>query len=250
MLKEERHNIILTEIKTHRRVYSTALSKLLDVSEDTVRRDLHELARTGHVRKVHGGAMVNNNGNHLLEQKSFSPEDTGRMRIAEKASQCVLPNSVILMDGGLINLKVVEFLPTDFAATIFTNSLQVATKLTDYPQMETILLGGRLSHLHRITTGMDVIQSLAEIHADLCLMEVTSVHDEVGLSENDKDIANTKKAMIRSSSQVTAMCTYDHIGTMQPFRVCPINAVHSIITESEPKGNGLESLASKGVRIL
>ena len=248
MLKEERHNIILTEIKAHNRVYSNELSKLLQVSEDTVRRDLHELARLGQIRKVHGGAMGNPVTDELIHL-DHDPHHERRAKIAAKASSCIMPHSVALLDGALINLMIVDYLPRELTATVFTNSLQVASKLFDFPYMETILLGGRLSNKQRITVGMDVIHSLSEIHADLCLMEISSVHESVGLSEDDKEIANTKKAMIKSSSKVAAMTLKSSVGSKQPFKVCPLNTINMIITEADPADPALEKLASRGVQI-
>ncbi len=249
MLKEERHHIILTEIKAHQRVYSTELSKLLRVSEDTVRRDLHELAKSGHVRKVHGGAMANESSNPLpLDLPSNgSPE---LARIAAKAGDLITSDSVVILDGAQINLAIIDYLARDLSSTIFTNSLQVASRLFEFPHMETILLGGRLSSKHRVTTGMDVIHSLSDIHADICLMEIPSIHEDVGLSEADKEIANIKKAMIQSSSRIAALCLASGIGTMEPFKVCPLNTVDIVITDADPSQSGLRAISKKGVEVI
>ncbi len=249
MLKEERHNIILSEIKTHNKVYSTELGKLLGVSEDTVRRDLNELAKSGHIKKVHGGAMANPFIPAVIKNQHITKQQE-RVMIAEKASEYLQPHSVILLDGVATNLIMVDMLPKDLTATIFTNSLQIASKLFEFPYIETILLGGRLSHKYRMTTGMDVINSLLEIHADICFMEVSSVHEEIGVTESDREIAITKKAMIKASSRVVVLCLSENIGSIQPFKVESINKIDALISDFHPDHFQLEKLRTKGVEII
>jgi len=249
MLKEERQNIILHEIKTHNKVLSSTLSELLKVSEDTVRRDLKELSESGHVKKVHGGAMANPNLPDDFKNYNISKQ-AERRKLAEKAANLFRNNQVILMEGESTNLLLIDLIPRDISLTIFTNSLQIASKLFDCPNVETIFLGGRISHKHRMALGMDVINALTEIHADLCFIETNSIHEEIGITDSDRENAFTKKAMFQSSSQVIAMCLSEDIGTIQPFKVEGMNQLHMIITEIDPADQQLNRFSNKGVQIV
>ncbi len=249
MLKEERHNIILEEIRTHNKVHSSKLSQLLNVSEDTIRRDLRELAGSGYIKKVHGGAMANPNSMEVFRTQEISRQ-LERAIIAEKAAGLLQNDQVVLMEGESTNLLVIDFIPDDMPLTIFTNSLELAGKLFNYQNIETIFLGGRISHKYRMSLGMDVINALGEIHADLFFTEISSIHEEIGITDGDRENAYTKKAMFRSSSQVIAMCLSDDIGTIQPFKVENINQINMIITEADPDHHLLQRFSNKGVQIV
>lgn len=249
MLKVERQNMILKEIRTHNKVHSSKLSQLLNVSEDTIRRDLRELAGNGHIKKVHGGAMANPNSPESFGKQKMS-QQAERAVIAEKAASLFQDGQVILMEGESTNLLLVDHIPDNMSLTIFTNSLQLALKLFNYQNVETIFLGGKISRKSPMTLGMDVINALSEIHADLFFTEISSIHEDIGITDGDRENAYTKKAMFSSSSQVIAMCLSNDIGTIQPFKVENTSHIHMIITEAEADHHQLKRFSKKGVKIL
>ncbi len=249
MLKEERQNIILEEIKTHNKVHSSKLSQLLNVSEDTIRRDLRELAGNGRIKKVHGGAMATPNSPEIFGQQKISKQ-AEREIIAEKAASLLRDGQVILMEGESTNLLLADHIPQEMTLTIFTNSLQLAYKLFNHQNIETIFLGGKLSHKYPMTLGMDVINALNEIHADLFFAEVDSIHEDIGITDGDRESAYTKKAMFKSASQVVVMCLSNDIGTIQPFKVESVDMINILITEAGPEHHQLNRFSNKGVQIL
>lgn len=249
MLKQERHSLILTEIVTHNKVHSADLSLKLNVSEDTIRRDLKELAEEGHIKKVHGGAMSNPvspvavNNSHI----SYRFE---RLEIVKKALPFIEDGAFIILEGQHTSLMLVDLFPKDLSATIFTNSLPVASKLFDYHQIETFFLGGKLSDKSRSTTGMDVIDTLSEIHADICIMELSGIHVDIGMTDSDREYAITKKAMINASSNLVTLCLSKDLSSIQPFKVEGTNRVNRLITELNNEDAQLEAFRNKGVEVL
>ena len=125
MLKEERHNIILQEIRAKNKVHSADLSHQLNVSEDTIRRDLRELSENGHIKKVHGGAMANPHVPDHIRSPDFSHREE-RLIIARKAATFIHDHQVIILEGDATSELLVEQLPRDLIATIFTNSPSIA----------------------------------------------------------------------------------------------------------------------------
>ena len=248
MLKLERQNLILNEIMTHNKVLSSDLSELLNVSEDTVRRDLKELADAGHIKKVHGGAMATP---HIPIINNNNPVVNPAIRkIAEKAACLIKSNQVILIDGDGINISVIDLISKDLPLTIFTNSMQVGLKLFQFPHIETIFLGGKISSKYKVTSGMDVVSSLQEVHADICLMETAGIHEDIGITESDRDCAFTKKAMFAAVKQVHALCMSKDLGTIQPFKVADTSQLSSVITELEPDDSKLLRFNNKGVVLI
>jgi len=249
MLKEERQRIILDEIRTHNKVHSTDLSLKLSVSEDTIRRDLKELADSGFIKKVHGGAMANPSMPKVLINPKISYKNE-RTIIAEKALKFIENGQVLLMDGDSTNVFLAGILPSDLIATIFTNSLQIAGKLVEYHGIETIFLGGKVSNKIRATVGLDVIHSLSEVHADIYFMEISSLHSDIGITDGNREYALTKKAMIKSASQVVALALSSDIGSIQPFKIENVAKINSLITELDIHNEQLNDFKTKGIIII
>ena len=200
MLKEERQQVILNEVELHNRVQLTDLSEKLDVSIDTVRRDVKELDVENRLRKVHGGAVS-------LGFANYSPARNNVYRleektaIAEKAAKLVKNESVILLDGGTTCLELARLLPVDLSLTCFTLSLPVAQELLHKPNVNVIFIGGMLSKDAQITTGASTVNNLSEIRVDYSFIGTGYVDAIYGLTEFDWDIVQTKKAMIAASKK-------------------------------------------------
>ena len=249
MLKQERHSLILTEINAHNKVHSTDLSIKLNVSEDTIRRDLKELSEEGLIKKVHGGAMSNPSTPLGVRNQDISNRSE-RLEIAKKAYLSIENNSVLILEGEETGSLLVEALPKDLSITVFTNSIPIASRLYEYQNIETFLLGGKLSQKKQSTTGMDVIQALSGIHADICFMEVPGIHADIGITEFDKEYAATKKAMIKAATNLSVLCLSKDIGSIQPFKVESTEHVKTLITELPPHHHLMRPFRSKGVEIL
>lgn len=249
MQKEERQQFIIEELRAYNKVKSIELSDKLNVSEDTIRRDLKELADKGQLKKVHGGAMsssfssFHNSLNNIYAHSS-------KIKIVRKALSLVEDNMVIIIDGGTTNLELAKILPLDLKATVFTNALKVALVLCDHPEMEVCLLGGRLHKQSKLAIGLDVINYLSEIHADICFMGTSGIHTTIGITENNREEAITKRAMISRSSQVISLAISEKLGKIQPFKVDSIDKVHKLVTELDPGHHSLEVFKNAGVEIL
>ncbi|MEM9324464.1 MAG: DeoR/GlpR family DNA-binding transcription regulator [Bacteroidota bacterium] len=249
MLKQERQSLILAEITANNKVHSADLSSKLKVSEDTIRRDLKELAEEGFVKKVHGGAMANPVAPPKTKSELVTyPED--RLKIIRKCLPQVRNHSVLIMEGGESSTLLAEHLPQDLSLTVFTNSLPIAYRLFEFHNIETFILGGHLSSKNRSTKGMDVIHTLSEIHADVCFMELRAIHAEIGITDADREYAATKKAMINAASQLVAYCLSKDLGGVQPFKVESLQRVGTLVTELDADHQALQTIKSKGINVF
>jgi len=241
--------MILEIINVRNKIRSTELSEHLNVSEDTIRRDLRELADGGFIKKVHGGALANPKTPEALLGLSGGPSEEIKL-IATKAFSLLKSGQVVILDGGAITEHLVTLLQEDLALTIFTNSIVAANRLAELPTIETFLLGGKMAGRSRITCGMDVINMLKDIRADLCFLDVSSIHEEIGLTASNREVSMTKKAMLESASQNIGLCTSDQIGRIQPFRIVGVEALDLLVAEKTEGSKSIHSLKQKGVRFL
>ena len=249
MLKEERHQFILNEVRIHNRVLLTDIADLLKVSVDTVRRDIKELHNSDQLKKVHGGAVsLGFNTYSPVGKKVYSLEK--KSQIAEKAITLIKEGQVILLSGGTTNLEVARRLPTKMKLTCFTPSLPIAVQLLTKPNVDVIFIGGRLSKDSQITVGGSTINMLSEIKVDICFLGTNSIHPIQGLTEFDWEIVQMKKAMIHSSRKVVSPCISEKIGSLQRYKICGAEDVDVLITELEPWDIKLDAFKTMNLQLL
>lgn len=143
---------------------SGELSQRFNVSEDSIRRDLRELAGEGKLQRVHGGA--------LPVSAAIAPIETKKKRanrfkagLARRAAALIQPGQVVIIDGGTTTEEMVRCLPADLACTVVTHSPGIAVALVERPLIEVILIGGRLFKHSVVTVGASALEGIA---ADQC----------------------------------------------------------------------------------
>jgi DeoR/GlpR family transcriptional regulator of sugar metabolism len=249
MLKQARHDYILSEVRIRNRVLLTDIATHLSVSEDTIRRDLKELDQQGQLRKVHGGAVAKSFYPFTYNQQDIY-DHPNKLIIARKAARLVQPGQVVLITGGTTNLELVTELPETLSATFFTPSLQVATQLAQHPKVEAILIGGKVSHDAQIALGADALNTLSQIRADICFLGTGHLDPAHGLSEFDWEVVQIKKAMIRASKRLVSLTLSAKLNSSQRYQVCPIQSIHTLITELDPENELLLPYKKEGVEII
>lgn len=248
MLKKERQAFILHQVNLHNKVLSSDLSQEMKVSEDTIRRDLNELADLNKIIKVHGGALSKSFHNSFQRSKIYSIEN--KKVIAQKAIQLIEDGMFVLTTGGTTIIELARMLPENLNATFITGSLPAAFEYMHHPTIEVIVIGDKLSKSSQITVGGEAINSIKRLKADLCFLGINAIDAENGVTDNDWDVVQVKKAMIDSSEKVVALSISEKINTTQRIKVCEANEVDVLITELSPENLALERYHKKGITVL
>jgi DeoR/GlpR family transcriptional regulator of sugar metabolism len=249
MLKDERLNFILNEIQQKNKVLSADLSRYLSVSEDTIRRDLKELADLGKIRKVHGGAMSTySNPFDFHDREVYAQEN--KIKIVQKTISFIKNGQVIMMDGGTTNTEFARRLPEELKVTIITNSLPIAHILTDHPHIELIFIGGRVLKNAQVTIGIDVVDTLSGIRADYGILGTRSIHPEIGITEINWEEAKVKQSIVKNSSELICMAISEKLGTVQPYFVTDMQAVGILVTELDSQDPNLLPYRKLGIEVL
>ena len=249
MLREERLNYIINEVRIRNRVLLTDISKKLEVSEDTIRRDLNYLDEQGKIKKVHGGAISNSFHVYTYKEEQIYAHES-KVVIAAKAHQLIKGGEVIIMTGGTTNLEVARLFPKDINATVFTPSLPIAMQLLAHPLVETIFIGGKLSHDAQISIGGDAIRTIMDIKADMCFLGMGNLDSQLGLTEFDWEVVQLKKAIVESSKKVVALTISEKINSSQRFKVCATTEIHTLITELDLGDPMVETFRLKGLEVI
>lgn len=248
MLKKERHDFIMRQINLHNRVLSSDLIQLLNVSEDTIRRDLQELSDENRLYKVHGGALSKSYHSTFDDSAVYAKD--AKINIAKKAILLIKDGMLVLTGGGTTIIEMVKQLPDNLQATFFTISPLVAVELSKYPKIEVVLIGGIFSKNSQITYGGQVISQLAQINADLCLLGTSAIHPEDGLTDTDWEINQLKKRMLNSSKKTAILCISEKLNITLRLKVVDLEHIQYLITELEPNDQRLKNYQTPGMTIL
>ncbi len=242
MLQEERHNLIVQQINAHNRVVASDLCQQLNVSLDTVRRDIKELEKKGKVIKVHGGAISPNFHQPFQQQEVYARSE--KREIAKKALTLIKDGMTLLTGGGTVMLELARILPERLNGTIFTVSPFVALEAAQRSSVEVILIGGRVARNSYICTGASVANEIATVRADLCLLGTNGLSVDEGITDYDWEVAQVKKAILNAAEKSALLSISEKLGTVQKVQVCKLTSIDYLITECHPNDEKLERYGS------
>jgi DeoR/GlpR family transcriptional regulator of sugar metabolism len=249
MLTAERRRSILQILQREGKVYASELSKLLQVSEDTIRRDLRELDGAGELQRVHGGALPRSQAPvSFIERQRQAPGV--KAAIAQAAIRLIRQDQIIILDGGTTPLQVAQHLPPDLRITVITHSPPVALALAEHPTIEVIVIGGKLYKHELVAVGAATVEAFRHIRADLCFLGIGSIHPKVGISTFDLEEAAVKRAMISSAAEVVALTPAEKLGMAAPYVIGPLSDLTHLVTERSVSNEVLAPYRTLGISIV
>ncbi len=247
MLKKERQEFILHQLNLHNKILCADLSNKMGVSDDTIRRDLQELAQQDKIIKVHGGALSKSFHTAFDREMVYNLED--KHIIAQKTAALVQSGMYILTSGGTSILEFAKSLDSNLNATFFTCSLNAAIEFAHHPSIEVVMIGDKVSKDSMLTTGASAVQTIESIQADLCILGINSLDTQFGLSENDWEVVQIKKAMIKASKKTICIVISEKLNSQQKIKVANLDEIDILITELDPNDPALLPFKHKGLTI-
>jgi len=198
MLTAQRKIHLLARLAETGRIVARDEAQTMSLSEDTIRRDLRDLAAEGKLLRVHGGAL---------------PLSPTHLPLADRR-----------------NLQSDANLPGTLVATIVTHSPVIAAALEPFAGIDVLLIGGRLFRHSMVAVGSIAAEGFASLRADLCFVGVTGLHPDTGLTTGDAEEAAIKRRIIAQSGEVIVLATPDKIGSTSPFRIAPLAQLATLIS--------------------
>lgn len=250
LLLQERHALILAQLSADGRVLAAQLAQALNVTEDTIRRDLRDLAAAGLCQKVYGGAVriaAPAEAGTLTQRATRQQPD--KSRLAAAASALVKAGSVVFLDAGSSNLAIADALP-QVALTVVTNAPLIAARLLDRPQLELILVGGRVKQGIGASVGATALREIELIRPDLYFIGACGVDLGAGVTAVDFEEAEFKRRVATLSKATAVAATVDKLGAVAPFLVLPIAQLTHLIVPSQVDANIAGAYAAAGASLL
>ena len=232
MLAAQRRDLLLERLATQGRVVAKDLAAELGLSEDSIRRDLRELAAEGLCKKVYGGALpiARAEADYAGRQRV---EPASKVAVAQRAAGLIQPGMTAILDGGTTTLAVARALPHNLNATIVTHSPTIAAALVEHPSVDVYVIGGRLFKHSIVAMGPSALEAIAQIRTDIYFMGVCSLHPQSGISTGDFDEAGIKRAISNMAQRTVVLASPEKLDTASPYQIAPLSQISAIIVNSD-----------------
>ena len=207
------------------------LADQFGVSSSTIRRDLAELAREGHVVRTYGGALGSAHSvERTLREKDASNAEE-KDAVARAAAELVSDGDVVLLDAGTTTGRLARHLSDRSGLTVVTNGLTVMLALADTPEIELIVLGGRLRYPNEAILGPAVEQQLRHITPDRVFLGADGISAQRGVCAPTLEQAQLKHAMLHAGKQSYVLVDHSKLDH-EPFPYwTPLDREHTLVVD-------------------
>ena len=247
--KEARRKKLLAALFRDPGIMIRDLAEALQVSRETIRRDLDALCARGELQRRYGGAVFAPAGNLLsfdARQDRHLPE---RRAIAAKAQELLQDGQVIMLGPGTTALLfAAELAAGDKHLTVITNGLREALTLGGNERLRVVLAPGELDRLEGFSWGQDTSDFISRFNADLAIIFADGLTAE-GLSEADPRTVWTIRAMQRQAASSMLLMDHHRFGRQGAQRICALSEVNSIVSDLAPPAELAEALEEQGVTL-
>ncbi len=251
MKTEKRKEKILETLKKTGTVRVANLSKMLNVSEVTIRNYLSEMENKGLLTRVHGGAIFSYrpyysmNLNQRLEINRKAKEI-----IAKKAAKLVKPNDTVMFNAGTTTLLTFRYLPYDYNLNIVTNSISIALEGSGNPNYNIVLIGGTINSKYQFTYGENAIETLKKYHADKLILSVDGIDLKNGFSTHYAEETQVDKVMIEQSNSCIIVADSSKFEKSAFSKIYDIDIADYIVTDIYPSSGALyNKLKKEGIHL-
>ena len=252
MLTQERYNYILDMLFSKKTVRVSQLALALNVSSETIRRDLEYLEKECLLTRVHGGAaLVRVDAGQGTFSNRLSRSVQEKEYIAKIAVEFISEGQTISLDHSTTCLALAREIKKRFKSlTIVTNSLEVLNTICDVSSFITIYLGGLYNYNEHACFGPHVIEMIRRFNTDMAFIGVGGISLKEGCTENLYDAGETLKAFLEVTQRIIIVADSSKFDVVTLMQVCKIEDVDTIITDKTLKPNVLGKYRNHGIEIV
>ncbi|WP_064819240.1 DeoR/GlpR family DNA-binding transcription regulator [Rhizobium phaseoli] len=247
-LLRERQGVISERLRLNGRVLAAELALEFGVSEDTVRRDLREMAAAGLCERVYGGALPVSPAHGSLTQRIGIADR--KQALARAAAKQIAAGLTVFFDAGSTNLAIANALPAELELTAATNAPAIAAALIDKPAVSVILIGGMMDRQTGGALGAKALRDMEQISPDLCILGACGVDLEAGITAFSFEDAEFKRFATSRSRKVLAAVTSEKFGTAAPHSILPAAHCECLVVEHDADPAVLAGYRERGCRTV
>ncbi|HCT14257.1 MAG TPA: DeoR/GlpR transcriptional regulator [Corynebacterium nuruki] len=247
MYAPQRQETIAGEILARGSVSVADLADLVDVSPETIRRDLGVLEREHRVRRVHGGAVPysrRSDDENSVEVR-LRRDRAGKTRIAAAAARYLPPDGgSVIVDAGTTTALLADHVTDHPDLSVVTNSLLFAQRLAAADHARLRIVGGRIRGVTQSVVGADAVADLTRLRADVAFLGTNGVTPGFGFSTPDPAEGQTKAAMVHAAHTTVVLADASKLGEELLYRFADVRDIDVLITDASPDHPVLRELSS------
>lgn len=241
-----RHALILQHLDHHEGARTTELASLLEVTRETIRKDLAYLSQRKLLQLVRGGAVqIGGREPELSGRMATNPD--GKALIGREAARLVPDGASVILDSGSTTLALAQQLRARAGLKIWTNDIAIALELA--PVAEVTLLGGRLNAMERTLGGLDAIEMMRGYSADLAFVSLGGLSATHGLTDFDRIGMALRQAMMDAATDGYFLADRTKFGRSAPLRWKPQAKARALISDAAPETAIMGQLDALGLSL-
>lgn len=254
VLQEQRHKMIESFLKQQKAVKASELAVLLGVSIDTVRRDLEVLEKNGMVKRVHGGAVLkqkhDNVLNQLFNERQVKNQEK-KQEAARTAVELIEEGQAIALNGGTTTIELAKVIAEKFhRLTVITNDLRIVSILGVNKNFNIILTGGFYNPEECTLYGKQCEEVLSHFNIDIAFITVNGLSYNHGLTDFRMNEVGVVQTILARAKYKVVIADSTKFETSSYLTVCPITEVDLIVTDSSLPSPIAEDYMQRNIRIL
>jgi DeoR family transcriptional regulator of aga operon len=249
MRQSDRLSAILEDLSRNGSVSVADLANPLAVSQATIRRDLQLLEEQRLVSRVHGGAVARGVLYELPLRYKAARHQEEKRRIAQAAASLVGDGATVGLTGGTTTTEVARALAERASLTVVTNALNIASELAVRSNLKLLVPGGVARPESYELVGPIAEASLTTLNLDLAFLGVDGITAETGCTTHHEVEAFTNRALMRRAKRVVVVADSSKLGQVAFARICAVDEVDELITDSDANAEEIASLEAAGLGI-
>lgn len=255
MLPGERRHKIVELLMENKAITVKYLCDILETSEATIRRDLSTLESEGKLERTHGGAVLTDDTIKLNYEESFYQKESKfsskKSKIAQKAFEFLKENDTIILDSGTTTLELARLIgESTIEITVITNATTVSRLISNNPNVELMVVGGKVRLNTLATVGSIAVETLRRFKVDKTFLAVNGVTLESGLTTPDLEEAEVKKTMLLSGVERFLLVDHSKFKKVAMCQIAPISMVDYIITDQDTDEKIIHQFRSNDIKII
>lgn len=237
MLAIERRRKIISFLEEKSSVTVTELSRIFNITEETVRRDLEKLENEGLLKRTYGGAVAVENTNIELPFKIREVTNIeGKQLIGRTAAEYVNDGDTIALDSSTTALQVAKNIKNKKRITVITNSMNVAYELSGVKDFTVISTGGTLRPGSMSFVGRLAEEAIKKYNVDKAIISCKGIHLDRGITESNEAEAEVKKAMAEAADKVYLLIDSTKFNKISFVKMLGFEDIDILITDKELAG--------------
>jgi len=250
MRLQKRQNEILASVRSRGACSIVELARQLQVSDETIRRNIKPLVREGLVEKVHGGIVLSQkNGPEPPFEKRMSERVEAKQAISARLAGIIADGDSIMLDTGSTTAYVARALGEHRNLSVVTNCTEIARTLAREPSNRVHLCGGRLRADDWATFGSAAIDFVRQFHVDYAILSIGGVTDAGSFMDYHLEEAEFSRAVMEQAKKTIVVADHDKFGNPSFIKVCDFDRVDMVVVDRPPPARFVAAFGEAGVEL-